>query len=107
MLVFRCLRFFQSGLFVYPCSQGRIEKYVAQLKAEGRATGAERQGRRPARLVARIHESQLIASLNDGRRIVEDCLDRIPGHQEYEQRENRTDEDGLDDKNHTDFSAGY
>ena len=39
------------------------------------------------RLIARIHQSQLITTLDNGRRIVENDLNRIPGHQKNEQRE--------------------
>ena len=51
--------------------------------------------RHAARFIACIHKSQLITTSNDGGRIIENDFDRIPGHQEHEQREYGAGDDGF------------
>lgn len=52
------------------------------------------------RLVTGIHQSQLIATLNDGRRVVEYGLYRVPGHQEHHQRKQGAGYEGFKEKDH-------
>ena len=47
-----------------------------------------------------IHETEGLAALDDGRGIVEDALDGVPGHQEHEQREKRAGEQGFNEEGH-------
>ena len=46
--------------------------------------------------VAVVNQAEGLAALNDGRRIVEDGLHRVPGHQEHEQREECAGEQGFE-----------
>ena len=39
--------------------------------------------------VATVDQTELLTPLDDGRRVIEDGLDRVPGHQEHKQREQR------------------
>ena len=47
-----------------------------------------------------IHETEGLAALDDGRGIVENALDGIPGHQEHEQREEGAGYEGFDEEGH-------
>lgn len=50
--------------------------------------------------VAVVDQAEGLAALNDGRRIVEDGLNRVPGHQEHEQREKCAGEQGFEEEGH-------
>ena len=45
--------------------------------------------------VARVHQAQLVAPLDDGGRVVEDALDGVSRHQEHEQREQGARDEGF------------
>ena len=51
-------------------------------------------------MVAVIHEPQLPATLDDHRGIVEDCLHRVPGHQEDQQEEKGACSEGFNQEGH-------
>lgn len=53
-----------------------------------------------SRLIAGIHQSQLVATLYNGRRIIEDAFYRVSGHQEHEDREDREGYEGFDEESH-------
>ena len=52
------------------------------------------------RPIAGIDQAELITPLDDGRRVVEDGLDGVPGHQELEQREQGARDEGLEEECH-------
>ena len=56
---------------------------------------------RPSWPVAGIHQPQFVAPFDNGRRIIEDGLYGIPGHQEHKEREQPARYDGLNEEGHT------
>ena len=55
---------------------------------------------RSSRTVAVVDKTEGPAALDDGRGIVEDALDGIPGYQEHEQREEHARDEGFDEEDH-------
>ena len=56
---------------------------------------------RAARLVACVDEAQLLAARDNGRGIIVDAFDRVPGEQEDEEREVRARDQGFDQEGHS------
>ena len=85
--------------------EGRAAVDVAYQKAQQHSENDQggdllRVEDRSARAVAFINEAQLPATLDDGRRIVEDRLHRVPGHQVDEQGEKGAGGEGFNKKGH-------
>ena len=88
-----------------PAPEGRTSIDILDEKAQKHTEDDEsddflRIKARSSGTVAVIDQTEGLATLNDGRRIVEDGLNRVPGHQEHEQREERTGEQGFEEEGH-------
>ena len=88
-----------------PAPEGRTS--VDILDEEAQKHTEDDQGNDLLRIEARsagtvvvVDRAEGLAALNNSRRIIEDRLNRVPGHQEHEQREKRAGEQGFEKEGH-------
>ena len=88
-----------------PASEGRTSVDILDEEAKQHAEDDEsddflRIKARTSGTVAVVDQAEGLAALDNGRRIIEDGLNRVPRHQEHEQREERAGEQGFEEEGH-------